>query len=143
LTGRLLYDTSIYVSILRDAGWAAVLRPRYRRDLPRTHYSSVVAAELAAGARTERHRRQAAGLCRPFERVGRVVTPSHALWREAGAVLARLAGAGPGSRPPGRGLFQDVLIALSGRAIGARVVTRNGEDFERIRRWHDFDLEVL
>ena len=52
-------------------------RPRYIRNIPRTHFSSVVIQELIAGAPTFRHRRQAAALYEPFERAGRIVTPSH------------------------------------------------------------------
>jgi len=35
------------------------------------------------------------------------------------------------------------LIALSGRSIGAMVVTRNGEDFRLVRQFKTFALEVI
>ena len=42
-----------------------------------------------------------------------------------------------------RGLLNDILIALSGRAIGATVVTRNGEDFRLIQHYYAFLLEII
>jgi predicted nucleic acid-binding protein len=42
-----------------------------------------------------------------------------------------------------RGLLNDILIALSGRSIGATVVTRNGEDFRLIQQYRAFLLEII
>ncbi len=42
-----------------------------------------------------------------------------------------------------QGLLNDVLIALSGRAIGATMVTHNREDFQLIQRVRPFRLEVI
>ncbi len=112
-----LFDTSVYITVLRDENFAREFRPRYIRDVPRTHFSSVVIQELVAGARTFRHRRQAAALYEPFERTGRIVTPSHRVWKEAGAVLVTLAEKAPQWRDKiARGLLNDLLIALS-RAV--------------------------
>ncbi len=139
-----LFDTSVYITVLRDENFAREFRPRYIRDVPRTHFSSVVIQELVAGARTFRHRRQAAALYEPFERTGRIVTPSHRVWKEAGAVLVTLAEKAPQWRDKiARGLLNDLLIALSSRSIGATVVTRNGEDFRLIRQFQVFALEVI
>jgi len=43
VTGRWLFDTSVYVAVLRDEAFAREFRPRYLRDVPRTHFSSIVA----------------------------------------------------------------------------------------------------
>ena len=80
MTTPVLFDTSVYVSILRNAAFAAEIRPRYLRDIPLTYFSSVVVQELLAGARTPRQRRQVAALYEPFERVRRIITPSHLVW---------------------------------------------------------------
>ena len=56
----LLFDTSVYIPILRDENFARAFRPRYLRGLPLTYCSSVVIEEILAGVRTLRHRRQAA-----------------------------------------------------------------------------------
>jgi predicted nucleic acid-binding protein len=135
---------SVYITVLRDESFARDLRPRYLRDIPRTHFSSVVIQELLAGARTPLHQKQAAALDEPFERVGRVVTPSHLVWKETGAIVAALAEQTPQLRDKlSSGLLNDILIALSGRSIGATVVTRNGDDFRLIQQFKMFALEVI
>ena len=113
-------------------------------DIPFTHCSSVAVHELLAGARTPRQRRQAALLYEPFERVRRIVTPSHLVWKEAAAVVATVFEQAPQWRSKiAHGLLNDILIALSGRTIGATVVTRNGEDFRLIQQYRLFTLEVV
>jgi predicted nucleic acid-binding protein len=144
MAARFLFDSSVYITVLRDEHFARAFRPRYMRDIPRTHFSSVVIEELIAGARTFRHRRQAAALYEPFERAGRIATPSHSVWKEVGAVVATLAEKIPQWRDKlSRGLLNDILIALSGRSLGATVVTRNEKDFRLIRQFRAFALEVI
>ncbi|HEY7496837.1 MAG TPA: type II toxin-antitoxin system VapC family toxin [Candidatus Tectomicrobia bacterium] len=144
MTTRRLFDTSVYIAVLRDTTFAATFRPRYVRDIPLTHCSSVVIHELLAGARTPRHQRQAALLYEPFERARRIVTPTHLVWKEAAAIVATLLERTPQFRSKlARGLLNDILIALSGRSIGATVVTRNGEDFRLIQQHRTFALEVI
>ena len=41
-----------------------------------------------------------------------------------------------------RDLHFDVLIALTARSHGARLITSNRADFELIRKYRDFRLEV-
>ena len=140
----LLFDTSVYITLLRDENFAREFRPRYLRGLPFTYCSSVVIEELLAGARTLRHRRQAAALYEPFERVRRIITPSRRIWKETGTVVATIAEQSPHLRDKlSRGFLNDLLIALSGRSIGATVVTRNEEDFRLIRQFRKFSLEVI
>ena len=144
MAARFLFDSSVYITILRDESFARAFRPRYIRDIPRTHFSSVAIQELIAGARTFRHRRQAAVLYEPFERAGRIVTPSHSIWKEAGTLVMTLAEKAPQWRDKlSRGLLNDILIALSGRSLGATVVTQNGEDFRFIRQFKTFALEII
>ena len=144
LTTRVVLDTSVYVAILRDARFARNFRSRYEAEVPRTYMSSVVVQELLAGAWGARQRRQAEYLSRPFERVGRVVAPTHRVWKEAGLLAARIAEREPAARSKLRtGLLNDILIALSARSIGATVVTRNRVDFQLIQAVAPFRLEVL
>lgn len=78
--------------------------------------SSVVVQKLLAGAWGARQRRQAEYLYRPSERVGRVVAPTHRVWKEAGLLAARIAEREPAARSKFRtGLQNDILIALSAR----------------------------
>lgn len=144
MTGRVVVDTSVYIDVLRDRAFAATFRPLYERGLPRTHLSSVVAQELLAGARTVAHRRLARVLVEPFERARRVVTPTHPIWCDTGDVLAELWRSAPSFRSAVHGgLVNDVLIALTARAIGATVITRNRVHFEMIREVRRMGVEVL
>jgi len=144
VSSRLVFDTSVYIAILRDGGFAASFRERYRRDVPRTHMCSVVVQELLAGARTAHHRKLAAALYEPFERARRVVVPTHRVWKDAGTVLATLWSRLPAARSRvARGLVNDAVIALTARSIGAGVVTRNEKDFRLIREIRSFDLEIV
>ena len=83
-----------------------------------------------------------------IERAERIVAPSHIVacgrWKEVGTVVATLAEKAPQWRDKlSHGLLNDILIALSGRSIGATVITRNGEDFRLIRQFQAFALEVI
>lgn len=141
---KVLLDTSVYIEILRSAEFASGFRGRYARDLPRTYLSSVVAQELLAGASTFAERRQVGQLIGPFEKVRRVVVPSHGDWKRAGSVVARLLSRVPQYQDKiRRGLLNDVLIISSARTIGAKVVTRNAADFRLVRGVLRFSLEII
>ena len=130
--------------MLRDAAFATAFRPRYLRDLPHTFFSSVVVQELLAGARTPRHERQARALYEPFERVRRIVTPTHSIWKEAGTIVAAIFDSPPQFRSKlSQGLLNDILIALSARSFGASVVTGNVEDFRLVQQFRAFSLESI
>lgn len=144
MSARLVFDTSVYITILRDRAFAAAFRERYSQDVPRTHVCSVVVQELMAGARTPQHRRLATALYEPFERARRIVTPTHRVWTDAGIVLATLWTRFPAARSRvAAGLANDVLIALTARSVGAAVVTRNGRDFRLVQEVWPFQLEVV
>ncbi|MFI5394017.1 MAG: hypothetical protein ACHQ9S_00665 [Candidatus Binatia bacterium] len=90
MTVPLVIDTSVYLTALRDERFAIGFRERYARDIPRTFFSSVVVQQVVAGARTPHHRRQAAALYEPFERVRRILSPTHAVCgKMRGASLLR------------------------------------------------------
>jgi predicted nucleic acid-binding protein len=79
----------------------------------------------------------------PFERARRVVTPSHTHWRDTGNLLARIFHEQPSSRSKLPHLVADCLIAVSARAVGATVYTRNRSDFQLIQGFRRFSLVVL
>jgi predicted nucleic acid-binding protein len=137
-----IFDTSIYVGAIR-AGLSSRFAERLQDELPRSYLSAVVVAELRAGATDDVGRRVVHGFTMWAHRVGRVVTPTAASWEQAGDVLARIR-----AREPGLGsrlglLWNDLLIALSSRQIGARVVTADARDFELLGRYIRIDLEVV
>ena len=80
-------------------------------------------------------------LFRPFERVGRIVTPGHKQWN--GDVLAKLLDLRPNLKSKLPALVNDCLLALSARAIGATLYTRNRDDFVLIQSLRSFSLVVI
>lgn len=99
--------------------------------------SSVVLAELWRGA-TEPEERETLRAIQSHS----IFTPTANDWIESGYILARTRadkGFAPGKL---RDFHFDVLIALTARAHGARLITSNRADFELIRKYLDFKLEV-
>lgn len=138
----MVFDTNVYVAALRE-GLSGVSFGRLQTAAPRTFLASVVSAELRAGALDEGGRRAVMELVRRFERLGRVVVPTAGSWNDAGDLLARIARREPAFRSKIRGLWNDTLIALSARQIGATLVTENVQDFGLLRRYVRFELEAM
>jgi predicted nucleic acid-binding protein len=113
-------------------GWAA----------PRLYLSTVVAAELRAGAGSAQDRRTLERqILAPYVRRGRLVNPSAATWEQLGTTLAALAeGDGLVLRDVPRSFVFDILIAGSCREIGAILVSRNATDLSRIAEVFAFDF---
>ena len=100
--------------------------------------SSVVLAELWRGATSPAEQ----GFLRTLERNHPVLTPTRKNWLESGQILARMR-AHTGFAPEKlRDLHFDVLIALTARSHGARVITSNGTGFTLIQRYRKFELEL-
>ena len=137
----MVFDTNVYVGALRE-GLGGVSFGRLQEVAPRTFLASVVSAELRAGAVDEAGRKLVVALVKRFERLGRVVVPTAESWHDVGDVLARIARREPAFRTKVKGLWNDALIALSARQIGATVVTENLHDFGLLRRYVRFDLEA-
>lgn len=137
----MVFDTNVYVAALRE-GLGGASFGRLQEAAPRTVLASVVSAELRAGARDETGRKLVIELVGRFERLGRVVAPTAGSWNDAGDVLARIARREPSLRSQIRGLWNDILIALSARQVGATLVTENLHDFRLLRRYFRFELEA-
>ena len=137
---RVLFDTNVYVAALREGVRGAAFA-RIRESAPRTFLASVVSAELRAGAVDQTGRSVVLELTDRFDRLGRIVTPEARSWSLAGDVLGDIRRREPGMRDKIARLWNDALIALSARQIGASVVTGNVGDFELLRRFVRFDLE--
>ena len=137
----MVFDTNVYVAALRE-GLDGSSFGRLEEAAPRTFFASVVSAELRAGALDDAGRMTVIALVKRFERVGRIVVPTAASWNDAGDVLARIARREPAFRTKVRGLWNDVLIALAARQIGATLVTENLQDFRLLRRYMRFELEA-
>lgn len=135
-----VFDTNVYVAALREGvdGTAFV---RIRTRAPRTFLASVVSAELRAGAVDGAGRLAVRELVEQFDRLRRIVTPDARSWNLAGDVLGDIRRREPSLRTKAPSLWNDALIALSARQIGASVVTGNVKDFELLHRFMPFDLE--
>src|SRR5882724_13592286 len=124
-----LFDSSIYISALRQGNEAALALRRLATDSP-VWLSSVVLEELYAGA-GDRDRRAVERLERDFDKAKRILVPNLSDWTQAGRVLARLA-AKYHYEKIGQGRWtNDALIAVSAGRLGVRVITANQRDFKR------------
>jgi predicted nucleic acid-binding protein len=103
----------------------------------------MVSAELLAGATTPAARRAVLTLTKQAHTVHRVVTPDAGAWERAGELLGQIGQDEPHLRSKIPTLWNDLLIALSARQIGAVLVTKNTRDFTLIHRYLRFDLQVL
>jgi predicted nucleic acid-binding protein len=108
---------------------------------PGLFLSSVVAAELRAGASSSKSRKELEeAILGPFVRRGRLFTPTVAAWDALGLTLATLRDKeGLELALVRRSFAFDILLAFSCRQIGAILVTANARDMERIRRVFAFE----
>ncbi len=134
MSSLVIFDTSIFIDHLRTN--------RHRRriedvsGLIRT--SAVVLAELWRGATRPAER----AFLRMLQKNIPILTPTEQHWLESGELLGKIR-ADKGLAPQQlRDLHFDVLIALTARAHGARLITSNRSDFELIRAYRDFALEI-
>jgi predicted nucleic acid-binding protein len=129
-----IFDTSVYIDDLRTGRHQE--RIQTISGLIRT--SAVVLAELWRGA-TEAAERE---FLRTLARNHPILTPTEKNWIESGQILGKihaLRGVAPEKL---RHMHFDVLIALTARSHGARLITRNRADFEMILAYRHFHLEV-
>jgi predicted nucleic acid-binding protein len=99
---------------------------------------SVVLAELWRGASSALDRK----VVKALEGNHDILTPTTNNWLESGQLLARIAHDKGFQAHKLRDLHFDVLIALTARSHGAKVITSNRADFELIRKYREFALEV-
>ena len=135
-----LMDTDLYVDLIQSGKTFPIIRELYDKEAPGIYFSSVVAQELLAGARSPAGKRHVETLLVPFEKAGRIVTPTHRQWKEAGDILARVLELRPDLKSKLPSLVNDCLLALSARVIGATLYTRNRDDFLLLREIRPFSL---
>jgi predicted nucleic acid-binding protein len=100
--------------------------------------SAVVLAELWRGANSPVDRQ----VIQELEELHPILKPTEKNWLESGKILAKIF-ADKGYEPKKlRDLHFDVLIALTARSHGAKLITSNRADFELIREYREFELEV-
>lgn len=134
MSDLVIFDTSVLVDDLRTGRHQK--RIESVRGLIRT--CSVVLAELWRGATTPAERE----FLRTLARNHPVLTPTEKNWLESGQVLARIHDDRGYQAGKLRDLHFDVLIALTARSYGARLITSNRVDFEVIDRYRKIRLEI-
>jgi predicted nucleic acid-binding protein len=138
-----LLDTDLYLDLIQNGTTLPLIHELYEADAPGIYFSSVVIQELLAGVRSQAGRKNVEVLFQPFERVGRVVTPTPMHWKDAGNVLAKILEDRRDLKTKLPALVNDCLLALTARSIGATLYTRNREDFTLIRSIRSFSLIVV
>jgi predicted nucleic acid-binding protein len=127
-------DTSIFVDELRSG--------RHQRKIESItgllRSSSVVLAELWRGASKPAERE----FLRTLGRNHPILTPTEKNWLDSGRMLEAIRSDRGFSPEKLRDLHFDVLIALTARSYGARLITSNRTDFELIQRHCKIKLEV-
>ena len=134
MSNLVILDTSVFIDHLRSG------QHQQRIDaltgLIRT--SSVVLAELRRGATRPAEKEFLKALARNHP----ILTPTENNWLESGQLLGIIC-ADKGFKPDKlRDLHFDVLIALTARSHGARLITSNRSDFELISGYRKLQLEI-
>jgi predicted nucleic acid-binding protein len=122
-------DTNVFVDAFRQDEARDRLKHFLEWALRTCVLSSVVAAELLQGSRTDAERR---GLdddvLSVFRRRDRIVAPSREAWYRTGTLTGR-----GGAHPISASWQNDVLIAHQARESGWTVITRD-RDFDVLRK---------
>jgi predicted nucleic acid-binding protein len=125
-------NTSVYIENFRTG--------RFTQRIDESQFLfrgiSVVIHELLRGARRPEEREFALDLAANL----RLYTPTERIWLDSGEIVARIAVTKGYERRKIQELSFDVLIALTARAIGATVITLNGQDFMDIQQYRRFRL---
>ena len=134
MSSFVIFDTSIFIDHLRTG----CHQQRIESLTGLVRLSSVVLAELWRGA-TERAERE---FLRALEKNHPILTPTENNWLESGRLLGQIY-ADKGLTPAKlRDLHFDVLIALTARSHGARLITSDRADFEMISAYRRFEFEI-
>lgn len=130
----IIFDTSVLVDNLRTGQHQS----RFQSITGLVRTSSVVLAELWRGATSaaEQH------FLRALQKNHPLLVPTEKNWLESGRLLGRIRATKGFGADKLRDLHFDVLIALTVRSHGARLITSNRDDFELIHQFRKFRLEV-
>ena len=134
VSSLVIFDTSIFIDQLRTGRH----QERIRAVIGLVRTSAVVISELWRGASGSAERK----FLRALERNHPVLVPTMKNWIESGQILSKIR-TDKGFLPEKlRDLHFDVLIALTARSYGARLITSNRADFELIATHVPLQLEI-
>ncbi len=71
-----------------------------------------------------------------------ILTPTEKNWLESGQILRKINADHGFTAEKLRSLHFDVLIALTARSYGARLITSDRADFEIIKNYRKLELEI-
>jgi len=129
-----IFDTSVFIDHLRTG----CHRERIESISGLIRTSSVVLSELWRGATKPSEK----AFLKELEKNHPVLTPTQENWLESGQILGKVSADKGFSPEKLRDLHFDVLIALTARSHGARLITSNRADFALIRRYREFQHEI-
>jgi len=134
ISNFVVFDTSIFIDHLRTG--------RHQQRIAGTtglvRNSAVVLAELSRGATKPAEKEFVERLARNHP----ILTPTENNWLESGRLLSRIRVEKAFHAEKLRDLYFDLLIALTARSVGARLVTSNRADFELIASYRGLQLEI-
>ena len=137
----ILYDTSVYISALRQ-GNASIFSERRENNVP-LWLSAVVLEELYVGSQNRVLRKLLNKFERDFEKINRLLVPVQTDWTTCGQVLSSIGQKYGFDEVKKSRMTNDCLIAMSVARSGLTVVTRNPDDFRKINEFRQFSwIEV-
>ncbi len=134
MSDLIIFDTSVLVDQLRTD----CHRRRIETLNGLIRNSAVVMAELWRGVATPQDRETLVALGRNHP----TLTPTEKNWLESGEILGEIRADRGFTADKLRDLHFDVLIALTARSNGARLITSNRADFEMINSYRKIQLEI-
>jgi len=139
---KYVLDTQLFINAFRDPVVNGELLQFHRAFSPFERFSVIVAQELRAGVkRPQDGKTLERNVLKVFQRANRTITPSADAWHRSGDLLAEIARQeGLEVARVSKAFANDVLLALSCREAGCVLVTDNERDFQRIRRFVQFDF---
>ena len=139
---KYVLDTQLFINAFRDPVVNEELQRFHRSFSPSEHFSVIVAQELRTGMQRPQDRKALErNVLKVFQRANRTITPSADAWHRSGDLLAEMAKKeGLEIARISKAFANDVLLALSCREAGCVLVTDNERDFQRIRRFVQFDF---
>jgi predicted nucleic acid-binding protein len=134
MSNLVVFDTSIFIDHLRTGRH----QQRIAAMTGLVRNSAVVLSELSRGATKPAERAFVERLARNHP----ILTPTENNWRESGHLLSKIHADKDLGPEKLRDLHFDLLIALTARSAGARLVTSNRADFELIASYRKLQLQV-
>ncbi len=130
----IIFDTSIFIDHLRTNKFTN----HFKNLNGLIRNSAVVLSELVGGATKDIE----IDFVHTLAKNHPILTPTEKNWLESGEILSKINKDKGFSPEKLRDSHFDVLIALSARNYGATVITSNKTDFELIKKYKDFYLEI-